>query len=136
MGHILVDFDRTLAVYEKREGPLKLGPPVPKMLNRVKKWLSEGKEVRIFTARIADPYEPVEEITHLIEDWCLEHLGQKLQITCSKNHETEEIWDDLAVGIESNTGELKTQISIEELSKIILPAGKTLEEMGHDYFRG
>ena len=49
-GWIAVDFDGTLAQYD---GTLKLGKPIPAMCERVKNWVAEGYEVRIFTARVA-----------------------------------------------------------------------------------
>lgn len=51
-GWIGVDLDGTLAMYDGFKGPEHIGDPVPKMLERVKKWLAEGREVRIFTARV------------------------------------------------------------------------------------
>ena len=56
-GHILVDLDGTLAIYNGYVGPTHIGEPVPKMLERVKSWLADGKTVKIFTAR-AHPAHP------------------------------------------------------------------------------
>jgi len=52
-GWIGVDFDCTLAEYHGWNGG-ELGPPIPAMVERVKAWLAEGREVRIFTARVAE----------------------------------------------------------------------------------
>ena len=51
-GWIGVDLDGTLAEYGGWKGPDHIGPPVPKMLERVKSWIAEGRDVRIFTARV------------------------------------------------------------------------------------
>lgn len=48
-GWIGVDLDGTLAEYTGWHGPGHIGPPIPKMLDRVKNWLAEGVDVRIFT---------------------------------------------------------------------------------------
>lgn len=45
--HIAVDFDRTLATHDHYDGPNRFGAPIPLMVERVKKWLAEGKEVRL-----------------------------------------------------------------------------------------
>lgn len=51
-GWIGVDLDGTIAEYHGWVSPTHIGAPIPKMVERVKVWLSEGKEVRIFTARV------------------------------------------------------------------------------------
>jgi hypothetical protein len=52
-GWIAVDLDGTLAVYDKWVDESHIGPPISRMVERVKTWLTEGTEVRVFTARIA-----------------------------------------------------------------------------------
>ena len=56
-GWIGVDLDGTLAQYDGFKGCTVIGDPVQVMLARVKKWISEGIEVRIFTARV-NPGDP------------------------------------------------------------------------------
>ena len=104
-GHIAVDFDKTLVSYDGHyKGPAHIGEPIPEMMGRVRKWLSEGKEVRIFTAR-ADPDEPDYETAIVaIEHWCQEHFGVILKITNQKKRDTYEIWDDRAIQVIPNTG--------------------------------
>lgn len=97
---IAVDFDGTLATYETFNGATSLGQPIPKMVERVKNWLKEGKEVVIFTARITDNTEAV----HAISDWSLKHIGTRLQITNVKHWRFKEMWDDRAIQIITNTG--------------------------------
>lgn len=46
-GWIGVDLDGTLAHYDGWKGETHIGKPIPLMLARVKRWLAEGKEVRI-----------------------------------------------------------------------------------------
>ena len=53
-GWIGVDLDGTLAEYAGWVSEEHIGHPVPMMLERVKAWLAEGKDVRIFTARVDD----------------------------------------------------------------------------------
>jgi hypothetical protein len=111
-GWIGVDLDATLCVYEKWEGPYVLGAPIPKMVERVKKWLAEGRDVRIFTARMTDvPFNNDGTVHDLaverasIEAWCVQHLGQVLPITNVKDWNMMELWDDRAVQVKPNTGE-------------------------------
>ena len=111
-----VDLDGTLAVYNGWQGADTIGVPVPEMVDRVKLWLAEGKDVRIFTARIApaDPLLTPEEFarrsmevkvaTYEIKKWCYLHLGKVLPITYQKDYGMTECWDDRCVQVEPNTG--------------------------------
>jgi hypothetical protein len=103
-GWIGVDLDGTLAHYEGwNKG--KIGAPIQPMVDRVKKWRSEGREVRIFTARVTDNGRDLEAIRADIEQWCYEHIGEVLPITNIKDFAMIELWDDRAVRVQANTGE-------------------------------
>lgn len=102
MGWIGVDLDKTLAHYtEWADG--HVGEPIMPMVKKVRNLLAQGKEVRIFTARISHPLCTPEHIKS-IEDWCLEHLGKVLPVTNAKDWECEELWDDIAQGVRPNKG--------------------------------
>ena len=106
-GWIGVDLDGTLAKDTDWEGPEIIGEPVPAMLARVKQWLADGEEVRIFTARVS----PVNRQDALrargaISLWCKTHIGEVLLITCMKDRHMKALWDDRAVAIEKNTGKI------------------------------
>ena len=101
-----VDLDGTLATYHKWEGPDQIGDPIPKMVTRVKKWLSDGKDVRIMTARVADDKNGV--ASKAIKAWCKEHVGKALPVTNIKDQGMTELWDDRAVGVTKNIGERKS----------------------------
>jgi len=123
-GWIGVDLDGTLAHYEKFVDPTDIGEPIPLMLQRVKDWLSKGRQVKIFTARVY-PYaidkdqraegckDPVYcrqwvdsyRAYQAIQDWCEAHIGQSLEITCVKDYHMYQLWDDRAVQVIPNTGE-------------------------------
>jgi len=109
---IAVDFDGTLATWgcPWNKDYSATGSPIPKMIGRVKKWLSEGKDVRIFTAR-ADQYHPSGTLSSSamrrpLEAWCLKHLGQILPITNRKDYWCRVIYDDRAIQVIKDTGEL------------------------------
>lgn len=102
-----VDLDGTLAEYHEWQGVEHIGRPIPRMVERVKQWLEEGKEVRIFTARVAEnPFNPREPeiVTGIIQLWCLEHLGKILPVTNKKDFGMMELWDDRCKQVVSNTG--------------------------------
>jgi hypothetical protein len=99
-GWIGVDLDGTLAEYHGWVAADHIGPPIPAMVERVKAWLAEGRQVRIFTARVSDPAETIEPI----KAWCREHLGRELPVTNVKDYGMVELWDDRAVTVEPNTG--------------------------------
>lgn len=100
-GWIGVDLDATLAHYDGWKGVDHIGEPVLPMLNRVKEWLADGQEVRIFTARA---YGDRPEAIAPIAAWCAYHIGQVLPITCVKDFNMIELWDDRAVQVIPNTG--------------------------------
>lgn len=64
-GWIGVDLDGTLAVYNGWVAPTHIGEPVVPMLERVKAWLAEGREVRIMTARVYPIVQPVKDAADL-----------------------------------------------------------------------
>ena len=99
-----VDLDGTLAEWNGWCGPGRIGPPVPAMLARVKKWLAEGKDVRIVSARF-DPKNP-HYLEHVVamNEWMAIHIGESLLLTNSKDFHMVELWDDRAVQVEQNTG--------------------------------
>jgi hypothetical protein len=119
-GWIAVDLDGTLAEYHGWVNTFNIGEPVEPMMERVRLWIAEGKEVRIFTARIdgggaaskmgVDPevvkkYENVEMITKMIQDWTEKHLGVRLPVTNKKDYGMIELWDDRCVQVIPNTGQ-------------------------------
>ncbi len=106
-GWIGVDFDGTLAEYHGWGNDT--GKPVKPMVALVKKWLELGIEVRIVTARAYSDGTPesVKEKLYqvgLIKDWCKKHIGIALPVTCQKDYNMIQLWDDRAVGVEPNTG--------------------------------
>ena len=94
---IAVHFDHTLCRDDMS--------PIKPMVDRVKKWISAGFQVRIVTARVSpvDPALPGDQVV-LIERWCLEHIGQYLRIQYWKGPGMIEIWDDKNVAVERDTG--------------------------------
>jgi hypothetical protein len=98
-----VDLDGCLAVYDTWRGELHIGEPIMPMVNRVKNWLSHGYTVKIFTARA---HEASPRIIETIQDWCEQHIGQRLEVTNVKDYNMRILFDDRAVQVEQNTGEL------------------------------
>jgi hypothetical protein len=111
-GYIGVDLDGTLAHYDKWVSVYFIGPPIIPMVNRVKEWLRKGKRVKIFTARVSRKYHEDpnmrtegEVAEQVIKNWCLQHVGEELEVTCIKDFDMYEYWDDRAVQVKVNTGE-------------------------------
>ena len=112
-------FDGTLAEYHGWAGTTNLGPPVPKMVERVKKMLAEGKDVRIFTARVWPLRTTEQDLTvnakrvneavaayMAIQVWCETHIGKALPITCIKDYGMISLVDDRLQQCYPNTGVL------------------------------
>ena len=103
-----VDFDGTLATYDGYKGDDHTGEPIEPIVKLVRKWLHEGKMVKLFTARKPHP---------ALRKWMKEHLGQVLEIT---NHKTPGMilfLDDRAVGVEANTGKIDNEAKLKEAEK-------------------
>lgn len=100
-----VDLDATLANYVGWVDEMHIGDPIPTMVNRVKIWISQGVDVRIFTARVCtEDVRRKQAIVNLIEDWCLKHIGTKLKVTNIKDYGMVELWDDRVIRVRPNTG--------------------------------
>ncbi len=103
-GWIGVDLDGTLAHYDTWNGPGHIGPPVPVMVDRVKRWLEAGHKVKIFTARVS--HEPqADEVRAAVAEWLVKHGLPVLEVTCIKDFAMIELWDDRCVQVRPNTGE-------------------------------
>lgn len=114
IGWIGVDLDGTLAltVNSTRE----IGAPIAPMMARVHDWLDQGLEVRIVTARVGASGVVMNDGTlddecnamrqrSLVEAWCVQHVGQSLKVTASKDVGMIELWDDRVVQVEKDKGE-------------------------------
>jgi hypothetical protein len=101
-----VDLDATFAEHGAWIGPLHIGKPIPKMVERVKKWLAEGKKVKVFTARVSEKNPALRAtIIEAIQEWTEACVGQRLEVTNEKDYAMVEVWDDRAVQVIPNTGE-------------------------------
>jgi hypothetical protein len=100
-GWIGVELDGTLAHYEKNQQRLSIGEPVAKMHMRVKQWLMVGIDVRLFTARAADP-----QMLPVITAWLKQHHLEKMKLTFKKDFAMSQFWDDRGIHVVSNTGEI------------------------------
>jgi hypothetical protein len=116
-----VDLDGTLARFacDWQKDFRNIGEPVPAMVDRVKGWLKEGKEVRIVTARADRMWRRNDDKTlsqlsdedyareiKAIEDWCFKYLGSRLPVTNCKDYNMEVLYDDRARQVEKDTGRL------------------------------
>lgn len=94
-GWIGVDLDGTLAHYDEYRGDDHVGDPIEPMVRKVRAWLHEGKDVRLFTARKPHP---------AIRRWMRQHLGQLLPITNTKDSKMQALYDDRVVQVKRNKG--------------------------------
>lgn len=108
-GWIGVDLDGTLAYYDGWKGVEHIGKPIELMVKRVNEWIEKGINVKIFTARVCDGKETTRKI---IEDWCVNNIGKKLEITNVKDYGMIELWDDRSIQVVINTG-----ISIQDYKR-------------------
>jgi phosphoribosylamine-glycine ligase len=102
-GWIGVDLDGTLASYSNWSNDI--GEPIPKMIQRVKRWLADGKEVRILTARgTAESFNENMKQLVKIHDWVSDNIGEPLEVTNKKDFRMLKLYDDRVVQIVANEG--------------------------------
>lgn len=112
-GWVGVDADKTLFVYEDWKEVTHYGPPVPLMVNRILYHLNQGEEVRPFTARVSDPeWEPRGRVAW--ERLSQQLFGVSLAATNVKDYEMTLLYDDKAIQIIPNTGELAIEVAVKK----------------------
>lgn len=101
-----IDLDGALARFDPDApyDPSYVGDPVPQMVEAVRRMLLAGRRVKIFTARVSPGSGDVDKVRESIERWCQDVLGEKLEITATKDYLMTELWDDRAIQIIPNTG--------------------------------
>lgn len=105
-GWIGIDLDGTLAEYLGWQGMGHIGEPIAPMVERVKAWLAEGKDVRIFTARVcsSQSQEDLDVFLREYTRWCFQVFGRQLPVTSEKDWKMIKLWDDRCVQIMPNIG--------------------------------
>ena len=109
-GWIGVDLDGTLAKSAVQAGE-EIGAPVHRMVQLVKGWLAQGKDVRIFTARVNPNHHQGDSVRarRAIEAWCKRYIGQILPVTYKKDWDMVLLFDDRARQVQHDTGRLICQ---------------------------
>jgi len=98
-----VDLDGTLAHYDGWVSPSHIGDPVPRMLERVKGWIAEGRKVKIVTARVSNQAQ-AQQVREALAPWFVKHGLPLMEVVCCKDYAMVELWDDRAVQVIPNTG--------------------------------
>ena len=113
---IAIDFDATLAHYERFIAPDNVGAPIPEMVRKAKEAMDQGDDVVIFTARAnpgqgngKDALDATLAILAIAE-WSKKVFGKVLAITHEKSRHFTELWDDRGRQVIPNTG-----VFLEEL---------------------
>ena len=111
------DLDGTLARYESGQDLNTIGEPIDSMVQRLRAHLDDGYDVRIVTARvaacgdindagIADDVAFAKDQRQRISAWLIKHVGRDLPVTASKDFGMVLLYDDRAIEVVTNTGEL------------------------------
>ncbi len=90
---ILVDLNGTLAHYVRGQPHGYIGPPIRDMAVRVRRWVQRGEEVRVLTARVADP-DDAPAYAKRIRLWTRDRLGTALESCADRPEGTTAVWDD------------------------------------------
>jgi hypothetical protein len=98
------DLDGTIAYYEPGYCERRIiGPPIQTMIIEMNKWINAGFTVKIFTARVAE-----QSSIKLIQTWLRENNLPEIEITNIKDPGLFLFYDDRAVHVRRNTGEVAT----------------------------
>ena len=86
----------------------------------MKAWIIEGKDVRIFTARVCMSQSKKDFTTayEAIAAWCRKYIGKELKITAEKDWKMIKLWDDRCVSVIPNTGEIIPLDSNERVKEL------------------
>ena len=103
MGWIGFDLDGTIAHYDGNHDMHVIGEPIAPMIRLMKRYINEGCEVRIVTARAyrEDDNSPAMQA---IREWCLKHVGMELKVTNEKDYAMLKLYDDRAISVIPNRG--------------------------------
>ena len=99
-----VDLDGTLARSDRNLSLARVGEPVPKMLGLVKSMVNNGVKAKIFTARAGDSNQ-----VQLVKAWLVKNGLPNLEVTNVKDYDMIRLYDDRAVQVIANTGEIVTE---------------------------
>lgn len=105
-GWIGFDLDGTLAIYDKWEGPEHIGEPIMPMVELAKKFIGDGYEVKIFTARISSNNPERMKSIDVIMQWSKKVFGRILPMTAEKDYGMIDLYDDRCHRVECNTGRI------------------------------
>ena len=107
-----VGLDGTLALFEGNSDLLHIGDPIPAMVDLVKKWVAQGRRVKVVTHRVGPLSEAsraanvsTELVRTSIMSWLNTHVGVSLEVTHEIDFDMVEFWDVKAVGTVMNKGE-------------------------------
>lgn len=110
--HIALDFDRTLARRTDEDLDIdKVGEPIPQMLAHVRKWLSQGYKITIFTARLGhDSIEENRRQEQMIRRFLARENLPQFPITAIKRSVFTHFVDDKAIPVTENEGILEKSL--------------------------
>ena len=112
-GWVGFDLDGTLATYEGWKGWQHIGKPTP-LLKKAMLLMKRGVTVKILTARcskvsLAKSGITFEQMEKVIQDWTYFYTGQRLPVVTEKDCDMICFYDDSAVQVEQNTGNIVGQ---------------------------
>lgn len=125
-----VDLDGTLAVWEDWTPWNVIGKPIQPMVDRVRAWVWQGREVRIMTARVTPHDGEVRvcrltgvefttlEMREVIHEYLLQLGLPMLPVTCIKDVDMVELWDDRVVQVVTNTGLSLAESHLAEMTAL------------------
>lgn len=131
-GWVGFDLDGTLAELTVWGGADCIGKPIPNMVEKVKKLLSQGVPVKILTARVASNSSDKDIAQKAIEKWTEANIGVKLPVTSEKDYLMIHCYDDRCTQVVMNTGVCVMDVLIETYKKMCSIPLSQIQEWGLD----
>lgn len=108
------DLDGTAAFYTGWRGPDVIGDPVGPIVSIMRQLLKNKVRLKIVTAR----FEEGPVAIKAIEAWCQVHLGQVLEVTDKKDGHMVYLFDDRAIAVEKNTGQILSPMPLDMVAMV------------------
>lgn len=106
-GWVAFDLDGTAAHYDGWKGITHISDPIPKTIAHILAYINAGVTVKFLTARVATEDEEEKQLAiNTIQAWSKQHIGHVLDATCIKDRHMIRLYDDRAVRVAENTGEV------------------------------
>jgi hypothetical protein len=125
-GWIAFDFDRTLAVRNSGDNIFKLGAPIPKGIELMKRCVAAGRKVKVLTARSESQWSK-------LTAWLEKQGIPGVEVTNKKDSRMDILFDDKGCGLVENEG--ISHMDLLDQAALLLTKSWVPEEEAKDWIK-